>query len=331
MSNNRSTENLSDHRDSAALVTGASSGLGLEAAAQLADAGYTLVTITARTEDKAEAARTDLRTRGCVDVFDTLTLDLDNLASVAEAADVLVERGKQIDVLLLNAGVAATSEVRRTSDGIEATVAATLTGHHLLATRLLNAGLLSDHARIIIAGSEASRGDFPLFKPIDIDELAIENFGGDLEATIGAVMRMEPSITYHPNNHYATVKMFAVWWAAELAKKLPRGMTVNAVSPGSTPDTDGTRDAPFLMKRLLVPIIKLIPGMSHSVSDGASRYLEATTYGPERTGHFFASKPKKGTGPLHIVEMTHFDNPTAQTALWNVTTQITGGISYPAQ
>lgn len=196
--------------------------------------------------------------------------------------------------------------------------------------RLLNSGLLSDHARVIIAGSEASRGDFPLFKPIDIDNLATEIFDGDLEAAIDAVMRMEPSITYHPNNQYATVKMSAVWWAAELAKKLPPGMTVNAVSPGSTPGTNGTRDAPFLMKRLVVPIIKLIPGMSHSVSDGASRYLEATAYGPERTGQFFASKPKKGTGPLHIVAMTHFDNPAAQTALWNTTTKITGGASYSA-
>jgi len=330
MSNTPPTENMADHTNRTALVTGASSGLGLEAAAQLADAGYRRVTITARTEGKAEAARTGLQARGSVDVFDTLTLDLDDLASVVAAADVLVERGNQIDVLLLNAGVAATSEVRRTPDGIEATIAATLTGHHLLTMRLLNAGLLADHARIIIAGSEASRGDFPMFKPIDIDALATEDFDGDLETAIDAVMRMEPSITYHPNNHYATVKMFAVWWAAELAKKLPQGMTVNAVSPGSTPGTNGTRDAPFLMKRLMVPIIKLIPGMSHSVSDGASRYLEATTYGPERTGHFFASRPKKGTGPLDLVEMAHFDNPAAQTALWHVTTRITGSVSNPA-
>ncbi len=42
-----------------ALVTGANSGLGLEAAAQLAEQGYDRV-ITARTEDKAEGARQQL-------------------------------------------------------------------------------------------------------------------------------------------------------------------------------------------------------------------------------------------------------------------------------
>lgn len=320
---------MSDHTNRTALVTGASSGLGLEAAAQLAAANYVRVIITARTEDKAEAAHADLRAGGAVDVFETLTLDLDDLASVASAADVLSDRGGQIDVLLLNAGMAPTNDVRKTVDGIEATIAATLTGHHLLTMRLLEAGLLSDHARIIIAGSEAARGDFPMFKPIDIDNLAAENFDGDLETAIEAVMRMEPSIRYHPNSQYATAKMFAVWWAAELAKKLPPGMTVNVVSPGSTPGTNGARDAPFLMKWVLLPIVKLMPGMSHSVSDGAGRYLEATTFGPERTGQFLASRPKKGTGPLHTIEMEHFDNPAAQQALWSVTTKVTGGVGYP--
>ena len=82
MSNYRSTDHLSGHRDRAALVTGASSGFGLEAASQLADTGDARVTITARTDDKAEAARADLGARGRIEVFDTLTLDLDDLESV---------------------------------------------------------------------------------------------------------------------------------------------------------------------------------------------------------------------------------------------------------
>lgn len=321
---------MSDTTKLTALVTGASSGLGFEAAAQLASAGYSRVITTARTDDKARTTCGDLRTRVGVDVFEPLTLNLDDLASVADAAAVLADRGEEIDVLLLNAGAAPSRDVTRTADGIEATAAATLTGHHLLAMRLLDAGVLSDNARIIMAGSEAARGDFPTFTPIDIDDLATENFGGDHETAIEAVIRMQPPVRYHPNTQYATVKMFAVWWAAELAGKLPPGMTVNVVSPGSTPGTSGARDAPFLMKWVLIPIIKLIPGLSHSVSDGAARYVEATTFGAERTGQFFASKPKKGTGPLHTIEMDHFNNPAAQVALWSVTTRITGSVDNPA-
>lgn len=315
---------MRDHTNRTALVTGASSGLGREAAAQLASAGYGRVIVTGRTDEKAEAAGRELRAERSVDVFEALALDLDDLSSVDRAAAVLAERGGQIDVLLLNAGMAATSDVRRTGDGIEATAAATLTGHHAFTMRLLDANLLSDDARIIMAGSEAARGDFPTLNPIDIDQLATKTFDGNLDAAIHAVIRMEPSVKYRPNTQYATVKMFAVWWAAELARKLPRGITVNTISPGSTPGTDGARDAPFLMRRVMLPIIKLLPGMSHSVAEGASRYLEAATFGPERSGQFYASKPKKGTGPLHLIEMEHLDNPASQRALWRAVTEITG-------
>ena len=84
------------------------------------------------------------------------------------------------------------------------------------------------------------------------------------------------------------------------------------------------------MRWVMLPIVKLLPGMSHTVSDGAARYIEATTFGPERTGEFFASRPKRGTGPLQVVQMDHLDNPAAQRALWSVTARITGA-DFPAQ
>jgi hypothetical protein len=61
--------------------------------------------------------------------------------------------------------------------------------------------------------------------------------------------------------------------------------------------------------------------MSHSVADGAGRYLEAAGYGDEITGKFFASRPKKMTGPLVEIQMDHLANPTAQQALLNVTSK----------
>ena len=313
-----------------ALITGASSGLGFEAAAQLAEQGYERVIITARTNQKAEVTRDALQTRTGQDVFETLTLDNDKLDTVAAAAATLAARGGTIDFLLLNAGIAPTKEVTKTDDGVEATVAATLIGHHLLTMRLLEDGLLASEARIVIAGSEAARGDVPTFNPVDLDDFAGANFDGDLEAAIEAQIRMDPPAKYHPGNTYATVKVFAAWWAAELARKLPEGMTVNAVSPGSTPDTNAIRNAPFFMRRVMLPILKFVPGMSHSLADGAGRYLEAARFGPDVTGKFFASKPKKMTGPIVEIELDHFDHPNGQRALWNVTSQVAGGVGYPA-
>jgi len=321
---------MTDTTTRTALVTGANSGLGFEAAAQLADAGFNRVIITARTDAKADAARHDLEVRTGAHVFEPVTLELNDLDSVFSAAERIIDAGEQIDVLLLNAGVAPSKDLVKTPEGVEATVAATLIGHHALTMRLLEAGTLSDHARIVIAGSEAARGDVPMFKPVDVDALAAEKFNGDREAAIEALMMMKPPVKYHSGNQYATVKLFAAWWAAELARKLPEGMTVNAVSPGSTPDTNAARSAPFLMKKVLMPVFKFVPGMSHTVQDGASRYLEAADFGPDQTGRFYASKPKKMTGPLHQIEMDHFDNPEAQQALWSVTSKVSGGVGYPA-
>ena len=313
-----------------ALVTGANSGLGLEAAAQLASQGYDRVIITARTEQKGTAARDQLVDRTGRDVFETLALDNGELETVEAAARQLAERGGKIDLLILNAGIAPTRDIARTAEGVEMTMAATLTGHHVLTMRLLELGLLNDLARIVISGSEAARGDVPTFSPVDIESFAAEHFAGDLEAAIESQILMQSPAVYNPGDQYATAKVFVAWWAAELANRLPEGRTVNAVSPGSTPDTNAARNAPFLMKYLMMPIFKLVPGMSHSIDKGARRYLEVAAKGDEVTGRFFASKPKKMTGPLHVMEMDHFNHTPSQEALWAVTAKLSGGVGYPA-
>lgn len=67
---------MSTHTDQAALVTGANSGLGFEAAAQLAELGYGSVTLACRTQEKADAAAEQLRKRTGRDVFDTVAVDV---------------------------------------------------------------------------------------------------------------------------------------------------------------------------------------------------------------------------------------------------------------
>lgn len=313
---------------STALVTGTTSGLGFETAIQLADRGFTRVVVTGRTAPRIEETVERLSSRSGKPVFQPLVLDLDDLESVESAAAELAAAGVQIDKLILNAGIAPPGEVRRNAAGLEATVTASLVGHHLLTVRLLETGLLSPTANIVIAGSEAARGDVPTFNPVDLRAMARDHFGGDLEAAIEAQMRMDAPAKYKPGDVYATAKVFVAWWAASLARLLPEGMTVNAVSPGSTPDTNATDNAPFYMRKIMIPIFKLIPGMSHSVADGAARYLEVANY--QESGKFYASKLKKMTGPLHEMKLDHFADTDGQRALWNVTGRVAGGVTYKA-
>ncbi|MCP4303413.1 MAG: SDR family NAD(P)-dependent oxidoreductase [bacterium] len=313
-----------------ALVTGTTSGLGFETAAQLANRNYSRIIITGRNEPRIADAASRLTSRTGRAVFETLVLDLDDMASVDTAATELASRGGSIDTLILNAGIAPPPSVIMTPGGLEATVTSSLIGHHLLTMRILEADLLAEGASIVIAGSEAARGDVPTFKPVDVHAVANDHFGGDLEKAIENQMRMEAPAKYKADDTYATAKVYVAWWAAELARLLPEGISVNAVSPGSTPGTDVIRNAPFYMRAFMIPLLKLIPGMSHSVADGAGRYLEVADYERNVTGKFFASKPKKMTGPIEEMEMDHFSDREAQRALWNVTSRVAGGVAYPA-
>lgn len=322
---------MAENANRTALVTGANSGLGFEASAQLAEQGYGKLLITTRTIEKGQAAKDALVARTGRDVFETVVLDNDRLQSVTQAAAGLSESGYKIDFVLLNAGVAPAKNLVMSADGLEATYSSTLIGHHLLTMLLLENGGLSSNARIVMAGSEAARGDVPTFHPLDVNAFADEHYAGDLEAAIEAQIRMQPPAKYVPSNTYATTKMFAAWWAAELATFLPEGMTVNTVSPGSTPGTNAARNAPFFMRAFMIPMFKLMPGMSHSVAEGAHRYLEVAEYGDDVTGKFFASPPKKMIGPLEEMRMDHLTNPEGQRALWNVTTKVAGGVGYPAK
>ena len=191
-----------------ALVTGATSGLGFEAAAQLAEAGHDTVIITGRSPERTEQARQSLIERTGRNVFTGVSVDLNQSESVQSAVDTIVGLGHQIDVLILNAGMVSGSKRIMTGEGVEVTFASSLIGHHQLTMGLLGNGVLSDTADIVIAGSEAARGDVPTFRPTDLHEFARNGYDGDLVAAAEGLIRGE-GVPYKPSTAYANAKMFA--------------------------------------------------------------------------------------------------------------------------
>ena len=315
---------------SIALVTGTTSGLGHAAARMLAAKGYREVIVTGRSLARVQETAAQLAAETKTQVFTPLELDLDSPSSVQSALAELVKRGRPIDFLLLNAGMVGGKKRVLTAAGIEA-AQAPLIGHHQLTVGLLRANLLSPNARIVIAGSEAARGDVPMFSYTDVAAFAATHHHGDRTAAVEALVRSGPNVKYEPNRAYADAKLIVAWWAAALARRLPSGMAVYAVSPGSAPDTKAVRNAGPAMKWLMIPLIKLIPGMSHTPETAARRYLQASEFGTDVSGQFFASAPKKLTGPIEAMRHPHFHDRANQEAAWQAVVKVSGvDFSYPA-
>lgn len=307
------------------LITGANSGIGLEAAAQFAQADYGTVILACRSLEKAENARAELTARVGKDVFDVVAIDVSEADSARAAAETLSAPDRQIDVLVLNAGMSSGTEAAFNSEGIELTFASTLYGHHILTMSLLNNKKLSADAHIIIAGSEGARGEMPTMNVPDFNDFAATHFAGDLEAMHHVIWKAQSPYKYQSMSTYVTGKVYVAWWAAALATKLPAGMTVNAVSPGSVLNTNFQRHQGWMMRNLMVPMMKLMPksmAMAGSVEDAAKRYVDASSFSPDVSGQFFAAPPGKLVGVLERQTTPHFLDEKNQQASWNMLTQL---------
>ena len=126
------------------LITGATSGIGKEAARELARVGAR-VTIAARSLEKAEAVRKEISPSR----IELLELDLADLESVRKAARRI---DYEIDVLILNAGIMAIP-LAKTKDDFEMQMGTNHLGHFAFA------GLIREKvkSRVVTISSQAHR------------------------------------------------------------------------------------------------------------------------------------------------------------------------------
>jgi NAD(P)-dependent dehydrogenase (short-subunit alcohol dehydrogenase family) len=198
-----------------AIVTGASSGIGVETARALASVGAA-VTLAVRDTDAGRRTATQIQDATGNESVDVRPLDLADLASVA--AFVATWTGP-LHILINNAGVMALPELELTQDGWELQFATNHLGHFALALGLHDGLAAAGDARIV---SLSSRGH--LRSPVVFDDI---NF---------------KSRPYDPWLAYGQSKtanvLFAVGatdrWAAD-------GVTANAVHPGGIMETNLAR------------------------------------------------------------------------------------------
>lgn len=132
-----------DLRGTTAIVTGAATGIGIETARALAEAGAEVI-IAARKPDLAQAAATDINTTAKGPGARFEMLDLATLVSVRDFAARWGAR--PLHLLINNAGVMA-CPLQRTADGLEMQIGTNHFGHFLLGVLLAPALELGARAR----------------------------------------------------------------------------------------------------------------------------------------------------------------------------------------
>ncbi len=291
------------HVDKRVLVTGANSGLGFETAAQLADLGFGSIVLACRSQEKADAAARDLIARTGREVFETLTVDVADVASSRRAAGELLQREEPFDVLALNAGMVP-NELNRTAEGVEVCFGSSLLGHHLITSELIAAGRLAPGARVVLSGSEAANNDLLRVMGLHVAEAALAPIVDEtaFKAAVLEIARGDQA-AFNPSVQYATTKAVSAWWSGEMQRRHEGRFDFFTVSPGSNMGTDAARHVtgPFKMMVVLMNKVDHLVGMNQPVAEGARRYVEVidATRNVE-PGRTYSSKPTKLVGDLVV-------------------------------
>jgi NAD(P)-dependent dehydrogenase (short-subunit alcohol dehydrogenase family) len=139
-----------------ALVTGATSGIGLETAAQLARGGARTI-VGCRDTRRGDRARETIAGRHPGAAIELVRVDLASLESVEDAAEEIADRAGHIDILVNNAGIMAPPP-DLTAEGFEIQLGTNHLGHFALTGRLLPLLLSAEAARVVTVSSLLHHG-----------------------------------------------------------------------------------------------------------------------------------------------------------------------------
>ena len=147
-----SPADMPDQHGRTALVTGANSGIGFHAAAELAGQGAHVL-LASRDADRGRAARAAIVRELPTASIELVGLDLADLDSVARLAGQVLDRPAGLDLLINNAGVMAVPRRRTTAQGFELQFGTNHLGHFALTGRLLPAMVARPGSRVVTVSS----------------------------------------------------------------------------------------------------------------------------------------------------------------------------------
>ena len=287
------------------LVTGANSGIGYQAALELARHG---ATVLLGVRDAAKGADALRRLKAAVPAARASVVSLD-MASLASIRAFAAGFQGELDVLINNAGVMALNQRELTADGFERQFGTNHLGHFALTGLLMPALLRAPAPRVVTVSSLAHRNG-----KIDFANLQSEK-------------------KYVPWDAYNASKLANLMFALELDRRArAEGSTLVSipVHPGISrtaifANGPGTQDIKARIVKLLAPV------MTQSDEAGALPTLYAATSPDANGGEYIGPdgfSAFRGSPTVEKPRPQALDEAVAK-ELWNVSEQLTG-VAFPA-
>ncbi|ANU24097.1 short-chain dehydrogenase [Planococcus donghaensis] len=282
-----------------AIITGANSGIGLEAAKVFVDCGAHIV-MAVRNIEKGQQARDSILQHNREARVSVMKLDLADLASVRLFVENFQKQYDSLDLLVNNAGVLA-PPYSKTTDGFELQFGSNHLGHFALTGLLLPLLKKTPHSRVVSLSSLAHKG-----ARIDFDNL-------------------DGSKGYKAMKFYGQSKLANLLFAQELDTRF-KEHNIQTLSIACHPGISatnifklGNRDAPQFLKSLMHNILQPPAlGALPAVYAATDSELKGGEYiGPDGRGR------RKGYPALDTPHASARDKAVSL-KLWDVSEKLTG-------
>lgn len=300
--NNWTFDNIPDLQEKTIIVSGGNSGLGFESVNAFALKGATVV-LACRNLEKGEKAKSEILANKPSGKIQVMQLDLASLESVKAFAKQFMQHFSRLDVLLNNAGIMATPNVK-TADGFEAQLGTNHLGHYALTGHLLPLLKATPKSRVVNVSSLAHKGG-----KMDFNDLMFEN-----------------GRKFTPMRAYGQSKLANLLFTYELQRFFEVNH-IDSIAVAAHPGGSNTRLANhFETGWFMTQVSKIARGAMQQASVGALAQIRASVdpsvrgseyYGPKGIGELFGY-------PVLVKSNIASYNKDDAKSLWTISEKLTG-------
>jgi len=294
-------KDIPDLNGRVAVITGANSGIGLEAARELARNGAEVI-LASRNQGKADNAVEDIMAEIPRARLKVIPLDLSSLDSIRRFSDEFLAGYNRLDLLLNNAGIMMVP-FGKTENGFETQFGTNHLGHFALTGLLIDSLLDTPGSRVVNISSNAHHGG-----ELDFEDLFYEGGG------------------YTPLGAYSRSKLANLLFTYELQRRLEEKSSQTmalAAHPGIS--ATGLADH-FIDQRFAWLVRGAMRLFFQSAARGALPGLRAGVDPDARGGEYYGpdGRGERSGFPVVVPSNPESHNLDAARRLWDLSERLTG-------